>query len=170
MRCLLCLPLLAMSLPAWVVPAQAQSPRDDERRIEEIVRERYGPTQEEIDALALQGLGPDGQPLIDPNTGLPVVPGPDMVLTPAPKTEVVAAPVTATELPPPDLPPVGPIQFEQLPKLIGHWVKLKTYNGRVWQGQVTAVKGNEVKINVTQRGGAAQMTLKKNAIASMERI
>lgn len=69
-----------------------------------------------------------------------------------------------------DLPPVGPIQFEDLSKLVGQWVKLKTYNGRTWQGQVKAVKGNEVQLTVTQRSGAALMTLKKNAIASLERI
>ena len=160
-------PLLLLPLAA-----PAQTPEEDERRIEEIVRERYGPTQAEIEALALQGLGPDGQPLIDPATGLPVVPGPDMVLTPT--TEPAPVPPGASEPPaaepPPDLPPVGPIQFEDLSKLVGQWVKLKTYNGRTWQGQVKAVKGNEVQVTVTQRGGAALMTLKKNAIASLERI
>ena len=161
-------PLLLLPLAA-----SAQTPEEDERRIEEIVRERYGPTQAEIEALALQGLGPDGQPLIDPATGLPVVPGPDMVLTPT--TEPAPMPPgktepPAAEPPPPDLPPVGPIRFEDLSKLVGHWVKLKTYNGRTWQGQVKAVKGNEVQVTVTQRGGAALMTLRKNAIASLERI
>ena len=103
-------------------------------------------TPTEIDALALQGLGPDGQPLIDPATGLPVVPGPDMVLTPTTEPAPVPPGTTAApaaEPPPPDLPPVGPIQFEDLSKLVGQWVKLKTYNGRTWQGQVKAVKGNE---------------------------
>lgn len=161
--------LAAVSLP-W--PSAAQSPAEDEQRIEEIVRERYGPTQAEIDALALQGLGPDGQPLIDPATGLPVVPGADMVLTPTNEPAPVppAADAVPAEPPPPDLPPIGPIQFEDLSKLVGQWVKLRTYNGRVWQGQVKAVKGNEVQLNVTQRSGAALMTLKKNAIASLERI
>ncbi|HWT16968.1 MAG TPA: hypothetical protein VN581_14415 [Patescibacteria group bacterium] len=167
MRVVLLLPLLCAP---WV--AVAQSPDEDEKRIEEIVHARYGPTQAEIDALALQGLGPDGQPLIDPATGLPVVPGPDMVLTPT--TEPAPTPPvaeTAPEAPPPpDLPPIGPIQFEDLSKLVGQWVKLKTYNGRTWQGQIKAVKGNEVQLTVTQRSGAALMTLKKNAIASLERI
>ena len=111
--------------------------------------------------------------LIDPATGLPVVPGPDMVLTPTSEPAPVppgTAEAPAAEPPPPDLPPVGPIQFEDLSKLVGQWVKLKTYNGRTWQGQVKAVKGNEVQLTVTQRSGAALMTLKKNAIASLERI
>ncbi|HRG15237.1 MAG TPA: hypothetical protein PLB00_04545 [Pseudomonadota bacterium] len=158
------------SLPMF---AWAQAPEEDEQRVEEIVRERYGPTQAEIDALALQGLGPDGQPLIDPATGLPVVPGPDMVLTPTADPAPVppgGAEAPAAEPPPPDLPPIGPIQFEDLSKLVGQWVKLKTYNGRTWQGQVKTVKGNEVQLTVTQRSGAALMTLKKNAIASLERI
>lgn len=161
--------LAGLCLP-W--PISAQSPEEDEKRIEEIVRERYGPTQAEIDALALQGLGPDGQPLIDPATGLPVVPGADMVLMPAGEsapavpgaTEAVVAEAE------PDLPPPGPIQFEDLSRLVGQWVKLKTHNGRTWQGQVKAVKGNEVQLTVTQRSGAALMTLRKNAIASLERI
>lgn len=170
-----CLCWLMLGLPSLCLPwaTSAQTPEDDEQRIEEIVRERYGPTQAEIDALALQGLGPDGQPLIDPATGLPVVPGPDMVLTPTNEPAPVAPAPTepaAAEPPPPDLPPIGPIQFEDLSKLVGQWVKLRTYNGRVWQGQVKAVKGNEVQLNVTQRSGAALMTLKKNAIATLERI
>lgn len=171
MRFGVCTPLFGLFAALLPMFAWAQTPEEDEQRIEEIVRERYGPTQAEIDALALQGLGPDGQPLIDPATGLPVVPGPDMVLTPTPQPappppETAPAPVE----PPPDLPPVGPIQFEDLSKLVGQWVKLKTYNGRTWQGQVKAVKGNEVQLTVTQRSGAALMTLKKNAIASLERI
>lgn len=167
------LPLFGVLMAVLPAGAWAQSPEEDEQRIEEIVRERYGPTQAEIDALALQGLGPDGQPLIDPATGLPVVPGPDMVLTPTSEPAPVlpgTAEAPAAEPPPPDLPPVGPIQFEDLSKLVGQWVKLKTYNGRTWQGQVKAVKGNEVQLTVTQRSGAALMTLKKNAIASLERI
>ncbi len=82
MRVRVYLPLFGVLMAGLPTGAWAQSPEEDEQRIEEIVRERYGPTQAEIDALALQGLGPDGQPLIDPATGLPVVPGPDMVLTP----------------------------------------------------------------------------------------
>jgi hypothetical protein len=172
--------VLAGGLPMF---AWAQTPEEDEQRIEEIVRERYGPTQAEIDALALQGLGPDGQPLIDPATGLPLVPGPDMVLTPMTDTTAAVVPESAPVAVDPAVdaaavaaaaeaarPPIGPIQFEDLSKLVGQWVKLRTYNGRVWQGQVKAVKGNEVQLNVTQRGGAALMTLKKNAIATLERI
>ena len=161
---LLCIPL--------VVPAQ--TPDEDEKRIEEIVNERYGPTQAEIDALAAQGLGPDGQPLIDPVTGLPVVPGDDMVLTPVAEPVTAAVPADAVVAdagaPVVELPPIGPIQFEDLTLLVGQWVKLRTYNGRVWQGQVMAVKGGEVQISVAQRSGGALMTLKKNAIASLERI
>jgi hypothetical protein len=157
----------------WCLPwtAFAQSPEEDEKRIEEIVRERYGPTQAEIDELAAQGLGPDGQPLIDPATGLPLEPG--MVLTPVTEpapTEPAPAPAEVPAEPVVELPPIGPIQFEDLEKLVGQWVKVKTYNGRVWQGEVKVVKGNEVQLNVTQRGGAALMTLKKNAIMSLERI
>lgn len=168
------LPLALLTLLPAAVPAQTAE--EDEKRIEEIVRERYGPTQAEIDALAAQGLGPDGQPLIDPATGLPVVPGPDVLLTPdpaaAPAADAAPAaePVAEAEAPPPDLPPVGPIQFDQLGKLVGYMVKVKTYNGRVWQGEVKVVKGNEVQINVIQRSGGALMTLKKNAIATLERI
>ncbi len=160
--------LSLLSLPG--VP-YAQSAEEDEKRIEEIVHERYGPTQAEIDALALQGLGPDGQPIIDPATGLPIEPG--MVLTPTDEpapVQPVPTEVAPTEAPPPDLPPVGPIVFEDLPKLVGQWVKLRTYNGRVWQGEVKAVKGTEVQLNVQQRGGAALMTLKKTAIDKLERI
>ena len=181
MRIWMWLPLLGMTFAV-----SAQTPDEDEQRIEQIVRERYGPTQTEIDALALQGLGPDGQPLIDPATGLPVVPGADMVLTPM--TDAAAATAAVPESAPAAVvdpaadaaavaaaaeaarPPIGPIQFEDLSKLVGQLVKLKTYNGRVWQGQVKAVKGNEVQLNVTQRSGAALMTLKKNAIATLERI
>ncbi|MBK7043676.1 MAG: hypothetical protein IPH50_08265 [Rhodanobacteraceae bacterium] len=171
MRNWMWLPLLCMPFAVF-----AQTPDEDEERIEQIVRERYGPTQTEIDALALQGLGPDGQPLIDPATGLPVVLGADMVLMPitgaAPAVVAAAAIDPAAEAAAAEAarPPVGPIQFEDLSKLVGQWVKLKTYNGRVWQGQVKAVKGNEVQLTVTQRSGAALMTLKKNAIASLERI
>lgn len=159
---LLCVPIAVL----------AQSPDEDEKRIEELVRERYGPTQAEIDELAAQGLGPDGQPLIDPATGLPLEPG--MVLTPITEpapVEPAPADVPAADAPPPvELPPVGPIQFEDLEKLVGQWIKVKTYNGRTWQGEVKAVKNNEVQLNVTQRGGAALMTLKKNAIMTLERI
>lgn len=160
-----------MFLPLLCVPAVpcAQAPDEDEKRIEEIVRERYGPTQAEIDELALQGLGPDGQPIIDPATGLPIAPG--MVLTPiAEPTPADVAPVAEVAPPPPDLPPIGPIVFEDLSKLVGQWVKVRTFNGRVWQGEVKAVKGIEVQINVQQRGGAALMTLKKTAIDKLERI
>ena len=115
-----------------------------------------------------------------------MVPGADMVLTPM--TDAAAATAAVPESAPAAVvdpaadaaavaaaaeaarPPIGPIQFEDLSKLVGQWVKLKTYNGRVWQGQVKAVKGNEVQLNVTQRSGAALMTLKKNAIATLERI
>ncbi len=165
----LLLPLLMILLPLVAAPfaACAQSLDEDEKRVEEIVRERYGPTQAEIDELALQGLGPDGQPLIDPLTGLPVVPG--EVIAPVAEP-VVAEPAAVAVAPPPDLPAVGPIVFEDLSKLVGHWVKLRTYNGVSWQGEVKAVKGNELQLNVQQRGGAALMTLKKTAIAKLERI
>lgn len=170
----LCL-LLLLCVP---VALFAQTPEEDEKRIEELVHERYGPTQAEIDALAAQGLGPDGQPLIDPATGLPVVPGEDLVLTPVtdaapaevPADATAAATPTDPAVPAVELPPVGPIQFEDLSLLVGQWIKVKTYNGRIWQGQVKAVKGNEVQLSVTQRSGAALMTLKKNAIATLERI
>jgi hypothetical protein len=158
--------LLLMLLAPFV--AFAQTPDEDEKRVEELVRARYGPTPQEIDALALQGLGPDGQPLIDPSTGLPVVPGNQITPAPAP---VVAAPEPVPEAAPPvDLPAVGPIVFEDLQKLVGYRVKVRTYNGVSWQGDVKTVKGNEVQINVQQRGGAALMTLKKTAIAKLERI
>lgn len=166
----LLLPLLMLLFPLCAVPiaADAQTPEEDEKRVEEIVRERYGPTQAEIDELALQGLGPDGQPLIDPLTGLPVVPG--EVIVPAETVVTEVAAVAEETLPPPDLPAVGPIVFEDLAKLVGYWVKLRTYNGVSWQGEVKAVKGNELQLNVQQRGGAALMTLKKTAIAKLERI
>ncbi len=166
----LMLPLLMILLPLVAAPfaACAQSPDEDEKRVEEIVRERYGPTQAEIDELALQGLGPDGQPLIDPLTGLPVVPG--EVIAPVAEVVTEVAPVVEEAAPPPDLPAVGPIVFEDLSKLVGYWVKLRTYNGVSWQGEVKAVKGNELQLNVQQRGGAALMTLKKTAIAKLERI
>jgi len=167
----LLLPLLTILLPLFVAPfaVLAQTPEEDEKRVEEIVRERYGPTQAEIDELALQGLGPDGQPLIDPLTGLPLVPGEVITPVAAPAPVEVAA-VVAEAVPPPDLPAVGPIVFEDLPKLVGYWVKLRTYNGVSWQGEVKAVKGNELQLNVQQRGGTALMTLKKTAIAKLERI
>ena len=157
-------------LPLVLAPfaALAQTPDEDEKRVEELVRARYGPTPQEIEALALQGLGPDGQPLIDPSTGLPVVPG-DLT-TPAPAPVVAAPEPTPEAAPPVDLPAVGPIVFEDLQKLVGYRVKVRTYNGVSWQGDVKAVKGNEVQINVQQRGGAALMTLKKTAIAKLERI
>jgi hypothetical protein len=157
-------------LPLFLAPfaALAQTPDEDEKRVEELVRARYGPTPQEIEALALQGLGPDGQPLIDPSTGLPVVPG-DLT-TPAPAPVVAAPEPTPEAAPPVDLPAVGPIVFEDLQKLVGYRVKVRTYNGVSWQGDVKAVKGNEVQINVQQRGGAALMTLKKTAIAKLERI
>ena len=163
MRSFLLLPLLVLPSPAF-----AQSPDEDEKRIEEIVRERYGPTQAEIDALALQGLAPDGRPLIDPLTGLPVVPGEPQVVTVAPVA--ATAEVAEPALPPPDLPAVGPITFEDLSKLVGYWVKLRTYNGATWQGQVKSVKGNVVQIDIQQRGLSAKMTLKKTAIERLERI
>jgi len=47
---------------------------------------------------------------------------------------------------------------------------VRTYNGRVWQGEVKSVKGVEVQLNVQQRGGAALMTLKKTAIDKLERL
>jgi hypothetical protein len=163
---------MGMMLPLLALPlfAAAQTPDEDEKRVEQIVRERYGPTQAEIEELAAQGLGPDGQPLIDPATGLPVEPGAPVLLTPSTEEAVPVPDPAATAEPPPDLPPVGTIAFEDLSKLIGYWVKVKTYTGRIWQGQVKVVKGNEVQLNVPQRGGAATMTLKKNAIANLERI
>ena len=163
MRFWLLLPLLLAPLAA-----PAQTPDEDEKRVEELVRARYGPTPQEIDALALQGLGPDGQPLIDPSTGLPVVPG--NLTTPVPARVDAAPEPTPEAAPPVDLPAVGPIVFEDLQKLVGYRVKVRTYNGVSWQGDVKAVKGNEVQINVQQRGGAALMTLKKTAIAKLERI
>ncbi len=167
--------ILAVLACLLALDAFAADTRADEARIDALVAE-----------LNAANRRPDVPNLFGRNTGtmdpsnmaeaaLPdvdsvAVPLDDGTLTEAAPVEAAAndGPVVAEPPPEPTFARGDALTFEQLPKMVGRRIRVRTVTGRTYDGDLTSVRNGELTVSVRMYGaGSTVMPIKKAQVSAI---
>ena len=136
--------ILALALSAISHGQPAPSGADDEARIEALVS-----AERAVHEVLVQEAADQEQERVEAEV--------------VAQEEVAAA--TATQFPPAS---GGAVAFEDLAKMTGRSVRIRTTGGRTRVGVVQGVERNEVRLRSRLRGGYAEFTLVRKQIVGIE--
>jgi len=173
-RCALFLALIVNAAPAFAVDTSA-----DEARIDALVSTINSANQRPDVPNLFANRGADGAPEATgaetlPNVASIAVPidddaGESAVSTQSidPTTDqAIDAPVTIVEEP--ELAPGGALKFDDLPKVVGKRIRVRTLSGRTYDGVLGSVRNGEMSLSVRMYGsGSTVMPIKKAQVSAI---
>lgn len=168
-----------LALFVFVVPAFAVDTSADEARIDALVQAINAANRRPDVPNLFANQGANGASDASGTTALPnvdsiAVPidddaGDTMATTAAPEpTADPAIDATVAIREEPELAPGGALTFDDLPKVVGKRIRVRTLSGRTYDGVLGSVRGGEMSLSVRMYGsGSTVMPIKKAQVSAI---